>query len=127
MPIKDNDKPIYLQIADGICDRVLGRSLVPGERIPSVREYASTMGVNANTVMRSYEYLDRKGIIFNRRGIGFFIAPDACETIRRERREIFFNGEADYFFRRMASLGLTIDEVVSLYSAYLKMEDSHTV
>lgn len=119
MPFKDNDKPIYLQIADGLCDRVLGGSLARGERIPSVREYAASLGVNANTVMRAYEHLDRKGIIFNRRGIGFFIAPDACAIIRHERKEAFFSGEADYFFKRMASLGLTIDEVAALYSKYL--------
>ncbi len=120
MPFKDNDKPIYLQIADGICERVLGGSLSPGERIPSVREYAASMGVNANTVMRSYDHLDRKGIIFNKRGIGFFISPDACDIIRCERKEIFFSGEAEYFFQRMASLGLSVDEVKTLYSEYLE-------
>lgn len=119
MTFKDNDKAIYLQIADGICDSVLSGTLAPGDRIPSVREYAARMGVNANTVMRSYDYLDQKGVIFNRRGIGFFISPDALVNIRRERRENFFNVEADAYFQRMAAIGLTPEEVASLYSAYL--------
>ncbi len=119
MTFKDNDKAIYLQIADGICDSVLAGSLNPGDRIPSVRDYAARMGVNANTVMRSYDYLDQKGIIFNKRGIGFFISPDAFENIRRERRDTFFNVEADTYFQRMAAIGLTPDEVAALYSEYL--------
>lgn len=119
MTFKDNDKAIYLQIADGICDSVLAGTLNPGDRIPSVREYASRMGVNANTVMRSYDYLDQKGIIFNRRGIGFFIAPDASESIRSERRDTFFNVEAESYFQRMAEIGLSPEEVSALYSEYL--------
>ncbi|MDE6394550.1 MAG: GntR family transcriptional regulator [Duncaniella sp.] len=119
MTFKDNDKAIYLQIADGICDSVLAGSLNPGDRIPSVREYAARMGVNANTVMRSYDYLDQKGIIFNKRGIGFFISPDAFDKIRSERRDTFFNVEADAYFQRMAAIGLTPGEVATLYSEYL--------
>lgn len=119
MTFKDNDKAIYLQIADGICDSVLSGTLSPGDRIPSVREYAARMGVNANTVMRSYDYLDQKGIIFNKRGIGFFISPDALESIRNERRDTFFSSEADTYFKRMAAIGLTPDEVASLYSEFL--------
>lgn len=119
MIFKDNDKAIYLQIADGLCDSVLAGSLNPGDRIPSVRDYAARMGVNANTVMRSYDYLDQKGIIFNKRGIGFFISPDAFENIRRERRDTFFNVEADTYFQRMAAIGLTPGEVTALYTEYL--------
>lgn len=119
MNFKDNDKPIYLQIADGICDNVLAGSLTPGERIPSVREYSAAMGVNVNTVVRSYEYLSQKGIIYNKRGIGFFISEDAYENIRRERREAFFRVEADIYFQRMAIIGLTPEEVAALYSQYL--------
>lgn len=120
MPFRENDKAIYIQIADGICDRVMSGALNPGDRIPSVREYAATVGVNANTVMKSYEYLSMKEIIFNRRGIGFFIAPGAIEIICQERKEIFFSGEAEYFFGRMASIGLTPEEVAALYSSYIE-------
>ena len=119
MAFKENDKAIYLQIADGICDGILTGTHLPGSRILSVREYASRMEVNANTVMRSYDYLDRGGKIFNRRGIGFFIADDAAGTIRDERRESFFNGEADSFFHRMMTLGITPSEISTLYTEYL--------
>ena len=70
-----------MQIADGICDGVLSGAVPPGERIPSVRDYSAQMGVNVNTVVRSYEYLNQKGIIYNKRGIGYFISPDASERV----------------------------------------------
>ena len=76
MKFKENNKAIYLQIADKISDDILLGTILPGARIPSVREYASTLEVNANTIMRSYEYLERQGVIFNRRGIGFFITDE---------------------------------------------------
>ena len=56
-------KAIYLQIADRICDEVLLGQYQEEERIPSVREYAAVVEVNANTVMRSYDYLQTQGVI----------------------------------------------------------------
>lgn len=67
----DSNKPIYLQICDSIFDRILSGDLQPGGRIPSVRELGADIGVNPNTVMRSYEKLTDAGIIFNKRGIGY--------------------------------------------------------
>ena len=62
-------KAIYLQIADRICDEVLLGQYREEERIPSVREYAAVVEVNANTVMRSYDYLQSQEVIYNKRGI----------------------------------------------------------
>ena len=76
MQFKEN-QTIYLQIAERISDEILLGHYAIGSRIPSVREYAALVEVNANTVMRSYEFLQTQGIIFNKRGIGFFVSPDA--------------------------------------------------
>ncbi|MCI8998208.1 MAG: GntR family transcriptional regulator [Muribaculaceae bacterium] len=119
MVFKENTKAIYLQIADKICDEVMVGSIRQGDRIPSVREYASTLQVNANTVMRSYDYLDKAGVIFNRRGIGFFIAEDACERILTMRREAFYCGEMQDFFHKINLLGITPEELTKLYTNYL--------
>ena len=64
-------KSIYLQIADRICDEILQGQYPEEERIPSVREYAGTVEVNANTVVRTYDYLQGLEIIYNKRGIGY--------------------------------------------------------
>ena len=74
-------KAIYLQIADRICDEVLLGQYREEERIPSVREYAAVVEVNANTVMRSYDYLQSQEVIYNKRGIGYFVASGARALI----------------------------------------------
>lgn len=119
MKFKENNKAIYLQIADKLCDDVLTGATLTGARIPSVREYAATLEVNANTVMRSYEYLERLGVIFNRRGIGFFIADTAREVITAMRRETFIEGEVPYFFHQLSLLGVSPDELKTMFETYL--------
>ena len=113
------NKPIYLQITDRIMDSIAAGDYRAEERLPSVREYASNVEVNANTVMRSYDWLQQQGLIFNKRGIGYFVMPDAVSKILKMRREIFFKEEADYFFRRVASFGITPEELGDLYRKHL--------
>ena len=83
------NKSIYLQICDAICERILSGELTENSRIPSVREYGAEIGVNPNTVMRSYERLTNDGIIYNRRGIGYFISTDAKEIVLQNQRKDF--------------------------------------
>ncbi|MEX1302542.1 MAG: GntR family transcriptional regulator, partial [Desulfotignum sp.] len=73
---------IYLQIADLMCERILLEDWQENNRIPSVREMAVDLEVNPNTVMRAYAFLQQQGIIFNKRGIGYFVAPDGLKTTR---------------------------------------------
>ena len=89
--------------------RVLSGEWVEGERVVSVREMATSVGVNPNTVMRSYERLEADGIIFNRRGIGFFVSEGAKEHIRQLERQKFMDEELPKLRERLQLLGLTID------------------
>ena len=70
-------KPIYLQIADRICDEILQGRYAENDRIPSVRDYAATVEVNANTAMRSYDFLQSRSVIRMQRGIGYFVEQSA--------------------------------------------------
>lgn len=109
----DSNKSIYLQITDMICDRILGGELKPGDRIASVRELGADYQVNPNTVVRSYEKLTADGIIYNRRGIGYFIADDALETVLKQQRREFIEQEVPRIRRRMELLGLNISDIFS--------------
>ena len=88
MIFRDN-LSIYQQIAERICDEILDNKFPPGERIPSIREYAALVEVNANTVVRSYEWLQQQEIIFNKRGIGYYVSPDGKHRIKEMRRKRF--------------------------------------
>ncbi len=100
------NKPIYLQIFDAICDRILCGELQPEARIPSVREYGADVGVNPNTVMRTYEKLTSDGIIFNKRGIGYFVSAEARDIILEAQRKAFLEEELPLILRKMELLGI---------------------
>ncbi len=119
MQFKEN-QTIYLQIAERISDEILLGHYATGARIPSVREYAALVEVNANTVMRSYEFLQTQGIIFNKRGIGFFVAPDAKIKIREYRRNEFLKNELPRFFMQLYTLHIPMDEIDSMYREFIE-------
>ena len=110
----NNNKSIYLQICDAICEQILSGKLEPDERIPSVREYGAEIGVNPNTIMRSYEKLTADGIIYNKRGIGYFISPDAHETVLEAQRKEFLENELPQILRRMKLLGIDVKKLSEL-------------
>ncbi len=107
----NSNKPIFLQICDNICEQVLRGSLSPDERILSVREYGAQIGVNPNTVMRAYEKLTADGTIYNKRGIGYFISPDAREKVLEAYRLEFLKDELPAIKRKLALLGIDPKEI----------------
>ncbi|MDE6265550.1 MAG: GntR family transcriptional regulator [Paramuribaculum sp.] len=117
MNFNDN-KAIYLQLAERIMDAIIADRYTPGSRIPSVREYAAEVEVNPNTVVRSYEYLEQKNIVYNKRGLGFFVAENAQETIMSMRRAVFYAEELPYFFERIESFGWTPAELAAEYEEF---------
>lgn len=118
MVFAENNKAIYLQIVDKIGDDVLAGNYPEECRLPSVREYASAVEVNANTVMRAYDVLASQGVIYNRRGVGYFTAPGAREKVLQQRREYFFNNEIGRFFRQLQLLDVSADNLVEMYNEY---------
>lgn len=105
-------KPIYLQIADRLMEQILSGDPAEDERMPSVRDVATSMGVNPNTVMRTFEYLQGEEIIYNRRGVGYFVAADARKKILAEQRREFLEEELPLIKQRMKMLGIGIDELM---------------
>ena len=104
-------KPIYLQIADHLSEQVLQGALTPDDRMPSVRDVAASMGVNPNTVVRTFDYLQQEEIIYQRRGVGYFVSPDAKERILAEQRREFLEEELPYIRQRMNTLGNSLEEL----------------
>ena len=121
MNFKDN-KAIYLQIAERICDEILLNKYSEEERIPSVRDYASIVEVNFNTVMRSFEYLQMTDILFNKRGIGYFVSEGAKKKIYSLRKSRFLEQEINDFFRQIHLLDIPMEEIVGMYQLYVKQQ-----
>ena len=111
---------IYLQIADYICERILLKEWKGGERIPSVRELAVQLEVNPNTVMRTYEFLQGQNIIYNQRGIGYFVSPDAIDNAMQYRKTEFIEKELPNIFRNMYMLGMDLEELRPRFENFVK-------
>ncbi|MGM9815645.1 MAG: GntR family transcriptional regulator [Lepagella sp.] len=111
----NDSKPIYLQLADRLMNDVGQDASLCGQRIPSVRDFAAQCGVNANTVMRTYTWLQQKQIITNKRGIGYYYSEEASEIVLKERRETFLTKEIDYFIERLEALNITLEEFEEYY------------
>lgn len=109
-------QPIYLQIVNWVLEQILSENWKAGEKVMSVRELAVHFEVNANTMMRSYDYLQNNQILMNKRGIGFFVAENAVEIIKTLRKKQFMEEEVPVFFKHLRLLDIDIQEIINLYN-----------
>ena len=117
MNFKDKEA-IYLQIADYISEHIMLGKWKPDEKIPSVREMAGELQVNPNTVMRTYEHLQNQEVIFNKRGLGHYVANDATDKIKSIRKERFLQQELPDFFRSIYLLDISMEEMQKRYEEF---------
>lgn len=110
----NESSPIYLQIADKLCDGVLSGLYTAGQRIPSVREMAVAIEVNPNTVQRTYTTLQEWGIVEMRRGQGYFVAADALARTRTRRRRMLEQEEIPRLLEYLNALSMSIDQFSAL-------------
>lgn len=116
-------KPIFLQIAAHVEERVLSGELPPEERVPAVRDVAVALEVNPNTVVRAFTELEQAGVIFKKRGLGYFVAADARARILEARRAAFLAHELPGVVRAMILLGIGPEEIHTHYERALKEGD----
>ncbi len=120
MEFKDS-KGIFQQIADNLCDRILSGEFSSGEKLPSVREQAANLGVNQNTIMRTYSELQREDIINNKRGVGYFVGENAADKILNIRKQDFFEHILPEFMHQIEILKISKTEVLPLIT---KLEEN---
>lgn len=116
------NKPIYLQIADYVCEQILLNEWQEKKKIPSVRELAITLSVNPNTVIRSYAWLEEMNIITMQRGLGYFVKDKSIEQILILKKEKFFQEELPNLFHKMDLLGIDIPLLNKIYKERNKHE-----
>lgn len=120
----NNDQAIYLQIADMLTENILLHKWKALDRIPSVREIAVEIEVNPNTVMRTFTYLQEQGIIFNKRGIGYFVCEDGYEQAKALRKENFITSELPRIFKAMNLLNLSLQDLNTYYEDYVNKQNA---
>lgn len=117
---ENSTQAIYLQIVDYVCEQVIVKRWSSGEKIPSVRELAIMLEVNPNTVMRSYEILKSTHIIFDKRGIGYFLAPDAEKKVLEYLQREFTSKALPQVFKTMYLLGMELPDLKRPFEEFKK-------
>ena len=107
-----NDLPIYMQIMDIIKIQIVNGEFKPGEKLLSVREEASQLKVNPNTVQRAYQELENEGLVETRRGMGTFIKDE--ENLISDLRKDLAKKTVSEFIFAIKQLGLSREEIMSL-------------
>ena len=107
-------KPIYLQNVDYMREKILQNEWREEERIPSVREMGIAFGVNPNTVVRSYQLLETEEVIYNKRGIGYFVKAGAVARVKEKMKSEFIASELPRFRAQAEMLGITKEELIEL-------------
>ena len=108
-------KPIYLQNVDLMQEKILCGEWREEERIPSVREMGAMVGVNPNTIVRSYQLLEAQDIIYNKRGLGYFVREGAVARIKENVKHEFIANELPQFKAKAQMLGITKEELFKLF------------
>ena len=108
-----NDKAIYIQMADRLMDEILSGKYKDDDRIPSVREYSVLLEVNTNTAVKAYEQLAREEIIYNKRGLGYFVTKGAKKQILKARKQEFMKERLPELFRQMRLLDISISDITA--------------
>jgi len=110
--------PIYAQLERGFRAAIATNRLRPGEQLPTVRQLAVDLQINANTVARVYAELERAGVIETKRGVGSFITatPAQAHTPREQERRL--RGFVTRVLAEADAAGFTIDEVMAALRAY---------
>lgn len=117
MEFTDN-QPIYMQIADYFCENILLNKWPANQRIPSVRDIAVKMEVNPNTAMRAFVYLQEKEIIYNKRGIGYFVGENGYAKALDLKRAEFIEKDLPVLMKTMKLLDISCNEMEELYKKH---------
>ncbi|MGG7078660.1 GntR family transcriptional regulator [Clostridium sardiniense] len=101
----NSNEPIYLQIIELVRRAIATGNLMPGDKLPSVRDMSTSLGVNPNTLQRAYGELERLGITYTKRGMGSFISDrkeNSDELQYKMGKELAFK-----FLKDMKSIGIS--------------------
>lgn len=104
--------PLHAQLERGIKAAIATGRLAVGEQLPTVRQLAVDLRVNANTVAKVYAYLERAGMLETRRGVGTFVAARTDSTQEESLRRTELHRLVDRFLADLSSHGFGVDDAV---------------
>ena len=118
--------PIYRQVADLVCEKVLSGEWSDGQKLPAVKDLAVTTSVNPNTVIKALTWLQDNDILMTQRGVGYFLTEGAsAKTLALKRRQ-FIEEDLPDVFANMSLLGLDLHGLGEIHEQYRRKNDDET-
>ena len=113
-PQFDSDKPIYLQIAEGIEDDILQQVVAEEEQVLSTNQLATMYRINPATAAKGLNMLTSEGILYKKRGIGMFVATGAVDKIRSKRKMAFYDKFIVPLLNEASNLDISKEDILSM-------------
>ena len=110
----DQEKPIFIQIAEGIEDGILTGAFPEESQIPSITEFSVNYKINPATALKGINLLVDEAIIFKKRGVGMFVAQGAVSKLRKKRQNQFYDNYISRLVDEAKRLGITSDEIIAM-------------
>lgn len=110
----DNEKPIFIQIAEGIEDGILTGIFPEESQIPSITEFSVNYKINPATALKGINLLVDENIVFKKRGVGMFVAKGAVKKLRQKRQEQFYDNYVSKLIEEAKRLEITGDKIIAM-------------
>ena len=110
----DQEKPIFIQIAEGIEDGILTGAFPEESQIPSITEFSVNYKINPATALKGINLLVDEAIIFKKRGVGMFVAQGAVSKLKKKRQDQFYDNYIHKLVDEAKRLGITSDEIIAM-------------
>lgn len=110
----DGERPIFIQIAEGIEDAILTGAYEEDSQIPSITEFSTTYRINPATALKGISMLVEEGILYKKRGLGMFVAEGAVEKLKGKRKELFYDNFVSSLVEEAKRLQLTKEDIISM-------------
>ena len=118
----DSSIPIYVQLAQWLEDEILSGAVPPDERIYSQYQLAELFGINPATAAKGLNILADEGLVYKRRGLGMFVAPDARARIQQKRRTVTLHQLLAQLAAEARRLDIPDEELLRLLAQTLQKE-----
>lgn len=110
----DDEKPVFLQIAEGMEDAILTGVFQEESQIPSTTELSVTYKINPATALKGINLLVDAGIVYKKRGVGMFVAEGAVRKLRQKRKDQFYENFVSRLVEEAKKLEITHVEIISM-------------
>ena len=110
----DQEKPIFIQIAEGIEDGILTGAFPEESQSPSITEFSVNYKINPATALKGINLLVDEEIVFKKRGVGMFVAKGAVSKLQKKRQNQFYDNYVSRLVEEAKRLGITSDEIIAM-------------